>query len=525
MLACASAFAEDPVRIGTIRVESVDVFSPEEAAKGWIYRAANAIHMQTRESFLRKQLLFREGDVLDIAQLEETERNLRALPFIKIASVTASVPQGGVSDVLVRTQDSWTTQPGGSFGSKGGRTAYSVEFQEVDVLGTGRSISFAYDHGTERTTRSIEYSDPYLFRPFWRGRLLYADNSDGRQRVLEVKRPFYSFLALWSADGLLVRDVRNEKMYADGEVDAEFQHDRRERLLSYGRAIAASEAEAQRVTVGYDAVDDDFSPVVGRPNAYLPDRRSFRYVFTTFESVGNSFVTMNFVNRDSRDEDFNLAPRLFVRAAVSPRALGAPSTSAFAELAASGGALLREESFGEAAIDVQSRFDDGTRNTMVSVFLGYVKKLPTERLQTFVGRLQFDRGWHLDRDVQFAADGATGLRGYRLHAFTGDKRVILNLEDRFFFEREYLQLFSPGAVAFVDTGMAEPEGRPLRLGDLKTDVGVGLRIAIGRAASNNILRFDCAYALNRDPMGRRGFLVSFSSSQAFSFGLESRSGQ
>src|SRR5450756_15584 len=101
MLACASALAEGPVRIGTIRIESVDVFSPDEAAKGWIYRAANTIHMQTRESFLRKQLLFREGDVLDIARLEETERNLRALPFIKIASVTASVPQGGVSDVLV----------------------------------------------------------------------------------------------------------------------------------------------------------------------------------------------------------------------------------------------------------------------------------------------------------------------------------------------------------------------------------------------------------------------------------------
>jgi outer membrane protein assembly factor BamA len=122
------------IRVGTIQIESNDVFTPEEAAKGWFYRAANSIHLPTRTSFLRKQLLFKEGEVLNIARLAETERNLRALPFIKSASVTASAPHDGISDVLVVTQDAWTTEPGGSFGSKGGRTTYSFEFQETDLL-------------------------------------------------------------------------------------------------------------------------------------------------------------------------------------------------------------------------------------------------------------------------------------------------------------------------------------------------------------------------------------------------------
>ena len=49
---------------------------------------------------------------------------------------------------------------------------------------------------------------------------------------------------------------------------------------------------------------------------------------------------------------------------------------------------------------------------------------------------------------------------------------------------------------------------------LKTDIGVGIRVGLPRTPKN-LLRIDFAYALNRDPLGRRGFIVSFSSGQAF----------
>jgi hemolysin activation/secretion protein len=117
--------------------------------------------------------------------------------------------------------------------------------------------------------------------------------------------------------------------------------------------------------------------------------------------------------------------------------------------------------------------------------------------------------------VQLAADGASGLRGYRLHAFTGDRRLIANLEDRIRLTPELLHLFQLGAAVFVDAGYAWPAGSPIRLSDLRLDAGVGLRIALPRAAKHSLLRFDLAYALRPDLLGRRGWLVSFSSSQAF----------
>jgi outer membrane protein assembly factor BamA len=516
----------DPVRIGAIRIESNNVFSADEAAKGWFYRLANRIHIETHEGFLRKQLLFREGETLNIAKLAETERNLRALPFIKSASVVASAPRDGVSDVLVVTQDAWTTQPGGSFGSKGGKTTYSVEFQETDLLGWGKAVSIAYDHGSERTVRSILYQDPYLFAPFWGGKLIYADNSDGRQRALEVSRPFYSFQTPWSADLSLEHLTEREKLYQDGEEFSTFQHERRDRFYSYGRAIRATESGALRWTAGVEYLDEDFTSLNGDPAPIVPDRRRFRYIFGTYESVGNAFATLNYINRDSRYEDFNLAPRLFVKAAYSPAWLGAPRNSSFLETELSGGYSFGDDSFAQAEIDAQSRFESGPQNTIVSAFVGYARRFrDVSPLQTFVARAQYDQGRRLDQDVQFAADGLAGLRGYQLHSWTGDKRFLANLEQRFFSEREYLQLASPGAVVFFDTGAATPHGTSLwSLRQFHSDIGVGIRIAIARAGGNNILRIDFAYPFDKDPRGRHGLLVSFSSSQAFKFRRSSPSG-
>jgi hypothetical protein len=530
-LLCAAVFglaAPDAavVHIGRIQIESNDVFSPDEAAKGWFYRAANTIHIETRLSFLRKQLLFSEGDVLDIARLAETERNLRALPFIKSASVTASAPHDGLADILVVTQDAWTTEPGGSFGSKGGKTTYSVEFQETDLLGTGRQVSLAYDQGTERTSRLISIQDPYLFRPFWRGKLLLADNSDGRQRQIEIGRPFYSFSTPWAADALASRLVEENKLYQFGKTVSAFRHQENETLATYGRAIESNEFLAERWTGGLDFTEDRFFGVSGKPDPILPADRKFRYVFAAYEHVENAFETLNYVNRDSRYEDFNLAPRIFVKAGYSPIAFGAPANSFFGEAEWSGGIRFSDDAFAQTDVHVQSRFEGGPQNTIASAFLGYARRFRLVRMpQTFIARAQYDQGWRLDSDVQFEASGLTGLRGYALHAMTGDKRLILNVEQRFFSEREYLQLFSPGAVVFFDTGTALPKGVPFTVNRLRSDAGVGLRIAIGRAGGNNILRVDVAYPFQRDPTGRRGLLVSFSSSQAFPFRRTGPSGQ
>ena len=87
--------------------------------------------------------------------------------------------------------------------------------------------------------------------------------------------------------------------------------------------------------------------------------------------------------------------------------------------------------------------------------------------------------------------------------------MVLNFEERVYLGREVLQLASPAVVAFFDTGDAT-SGRFA----FKSDLGIGIRVGLPRTPKN-LLRLDFSYALNADPLGRRGWMISFSSGQAF----------
>lgn len=507
--------AQEPLRIGRITVTTFDVYTPQEAAVGWAYKATNRLHMQTRESVVRRFLLFSEGDVYDQSQLEQTERNLRALDFIKSASVTAGEPHDGLVDVYVITQDSWTTEPGLNFGSSGGSTNFGFELQESNLFGLGKQLVLLYDNNIERTRRGIQYRDPSFVRPYWTGDFLLTDNSDGSEQRVSIRRPFYTFDRKWSFQAFVDRFDKTTKLYANSYVESQFQTDERRLLVAYGRAIAPNMKRAYRLTTGLDWIDDDFRHVEEAPDAVLPDERDFHYVFGQFEYTQNGFVKINYVNRDDRFEDINLGTQFLLKLGISPEGLGADDTTGTARLVLNKGHAFGENAFVLADTRYETRIGGATnRNAIAGADIRFVRRIGGVHPQAFASRLHLDRGWDLDRDVQFFADGDTGLRGYRLYAFEGDKTMIVNLEHRVFLGRELWQAIQPGVAIFVDTGAATPKGVPLSLGSFRTDVGVGLRIGITRS-SRNMVRFDLAYALDEDPRGEKGFMVSFSSSQAF----------
>jgi len=162
---------------------------------------------------------------------------------------------------------------------------------------------------------------------------------------------------------------------------------------------------------------------------------------------------------------------------------------------------------------VSTRLASGIQNASTSANLLYVNRDGDERPRTFVAHLAVRSGWRMDPQLQFFADGLNGLRGYRTHTFEGSRSVVVNVEERFYLGHEVLQLASPALVAFIDAGNAT-NGGMRSLMTLKMDIGVGIRVGLPRTPKN-LLRIDFAYAVNRDPLGRRGLLVSFSSGQAF----------
>src|SRR5690349_12798990 len=122
-------------RIGHILIQVDDVFEKTESL-AWPYRAVNALHINSRESTIAAQLLFRSGDVFDRRVLDETERLLRDQRYLNEATIATTTynEADNTVDVSVRVHDVWTLSPGISIGRKGGSNSGHVELEENNFL-------------------------------------------------------------------------------------------------------------------------------------------------------------------------------------------------------------------------------------------------------------------------------------------------------------------------------------------------------------------------------------------------------
>jgi hypothetical protein len=499
----------EPLRIGHITLDAVPVYNEEEVTHGRFYSLVNVLHVQTRTELLRRFLLFREGDPYDPVRLEETERNLRLFGFLESASVTASAPHDGVVDVAVVTHDALTTSVTGDFTNDGGVASYDFDIAQKDLFGSGSELDLRIDHGVERSANTIELHHPAALGPYWNLDTIYSKNSDGNQEMVALERPLFSYRTPWTASFLFDRVLRNDRIFQQGEVAARFRHEHRQLVFSHSKVLHKNREGSSSFVGGFEALDDTFSHLKGRPIDLIPAGRHFRFLDGGYESTRFHYMKLDYIDRDLREQDFNLGRFTSVHAAVSPRRSGKNALTFRLRATEGMGYAFSGHSFVISQISATTRAPHD-RNTIVSLDARSVTRFQTRYPQAFVARVRLDLGWQLDRDVQFLADGQSGLRAYPDFAFEGSRRLIVNAEHRIFLGRELLQIFGPSIAVFADSGQAVDGA----FRGMKSDVGVGLRIGIARYDAA-LIRIDWAYALNSSPLNRRGHVWSISTMHAF----------
>ena len=499
----------EPLRIGHISIDAVPVYSDAEVTRGRFYGLVNVLHVQTRAELLRRFLLFQEGDPYDPIRLEETERNLRLFDFLESASVTASAPHDGMVDVAVVTHDALTTSVTGDFTNDGGVASYDADISQKDLFGSGSELDLRVDHGVERSANTIEFHHPAAFGPYWNLDTIYSKNSDGNQETIALERPLFFYRTPWTASFRFDHVLRNDRIFQRGEVATRFRQEHRQLAFSYAKVFHENREGSARFVGGFEALDDAFSHLSGRPLDLIPDSRHFRFLDGGYESTRFRYVKLDYIDRDLREQDFNLGRFTSVHAAVSPHRSGNNALTFRLRATEGAGYAFSEHSFVIGQISASTRTPHD-RNTIVSLDARSVTRFQTRYPQAFVTRVRLDLGWQLDRDVQFLAEGQSGLRAYPDFAFEGSRRLILNAEHRIFLGHELMQIFGPSIAVFADSGQAV--NGPFR--GMKSDAGVGLRIGIARYDAA-LIRIDWAYALNASPLNRRGHVWSISTMHAF----------
>lgn len=185
--------------LGKIQVVIGDVFDltkPEEDV--WVGRTANRLHVTTRERVIRRVLLFAEGEQVLERRIYETERLLRALPFVKTARIDPEVLPDGTVVAVVRVRDAWTTQVNVGASKVGGQSALNLGVDEKNFLGTGKSVAFDLSKNHERSTWGLAYGDPQFLGSRWTVAAHTQYLTDGFNRGIQVERPFYALETTWS---------------------------------------------------------------------------------------------------------------------------------------------------------------------------------------------------------------------------------------------------------------------------------------------------------------------------------------
>ncbi len=486
--------------IGRIIVTPNDIFDPSiPAESGWLYRAANKLHINTRPAVIRGQLLFKTGDPYDAQLVQENERLLRRNDYLYEVTIVPVAWDGHTVDLEVRTKDVWTLNPGFNFGRSGGKNETSVHVQEQNLLGTGRKVEVAWGSNVDSTAWTFSFVDPHFLESFTRLAASYSDADDGDTKFLSLNRPFYALDTRWAAGTTLNDSTYIDDRYELGKKVGEFKAHDQYYEVSGGWSDGLVSGWVSRWTLGATWQESQFEPEPGRSlGGPLPPDRKFVYPWIGFERVQNAFVERVNLNQIDRTEDVLVGFRGWARLGYASEALGSKSDALLLSGYAQDGTDLtpRQSLFGSAW--ASGRYEGGAvQNGILGAESRYY--LSTSARSKFYASLSGTVTENLDEDQQLSLGGDTGLRGYPLRYQAGTARALLTLEQRYYTKWYPFRLVHVGGAVFFDMGRTW--GRDVTgatsLGMLK-DVGVGLRLGSSRSAFGNVVHIDLAFPLDGD---------------------------
>jgi hypothetical protein len=490
--------------IGEVRIDNGNIFDlADEKENGILYRAANALHIQTRASIIRRQLLFKPGERVSARLIEETERLMRSNRIFYDVSIVPVGYRDGVVDIEVRTRDTWTLEPGVSASRAGGvnKTGWSV--RDTNALGTGVLIGANRSTDADRSTTLYRVSLPHAFDGWTAIDYSHSRLSDGQSNAMSIARPFYALDARWAAGFSTSTDTRIDSLFSNGAKVAQFRHSQESAEAFGGWSAGLVNQWTHRYSVGLSYQKDTYNeepdlpaPV---PPLQIPPDQTLVSPFFRYELVHDNYEKVK--NRDliERPEYFAMGTQSSIQLGRSLTGLGSTQNLWLYSASASDGFRLPSNRvlLGSASVSGQTGYAPLDRQLASGSIRFYGH--PDSRTLAFAS-LSGDTLRDPTSSSQLVLGGDTGLRGYPRNYQTGDRRLLFNVEERVYTDWYPFRLIRVGGAAFYDRGRAwgGPGESPSSARWL-SNVGFGLRFLSTRSSFGNVVHVDFAFPLNRDP--------------------------
>lgn len=507
----ADAAGVEGLPIGPITVEVLDVYDPRIPGEaGRFGRTVNAIHYRSRESVVRRELLFREGEPLVGDLLAQSERNLRALGIFARAQVNVMPPgPDGRVPVHVRVSDGWSLQIGGGFGRSGGQNRYDFGIEEENFLGRAYKLAYKRKVTFTRNEQRVSFVDRRLFGRPESLRLDYSRLEDGRERKFSYEHPFLSIEGRHAHDVYAAETLERYKIYDNGEVIREYDSLLRDVHVMYRRMLKRTGHDAAwRGGIGWNYGESIYRPLPGATAAQLvdlpPSTRRMGPWFT-LEFLDTDFASVDGLFRPGRVEDLNLGTEFSASLNPSATALGSTDNRTRLELRLSRGRRFGERSFAVLGGKLNQDLGLGWRAAGGSVLLRAWRPSSPRKVDALLieySTLGGEPGQYL------YLGGSPGLRGFKENQFRGAHSALAVVEARRYGKWIPLRFLQPGLVFFAEGGAVWGGGTRLNRDAFHADLGVGLRLALIKGAGNSIIKVDFAIPVGNRPAGSAGHQVT-----------------
>ncbi len=547
MAAPDSASSSAPLRVGTISIAVSDIFSEHEVASATgvnrlLRRGMNALHINTRYGVLRRELVFAEGDSLDLTRLAESERNLRALGILNRISVapTDTAADGQVG-VAITARETWTLGVGVNFALAGnGDIRWNVALTEKNFLGSGTVVQGSVGNDLDAT-----YGGVYLRRDHVLGTPLRVDfnideRSDGHDRWARVALPFRADDQRWSmnvegwtrryagryylsnAGPSGVDPTRPASLYARVPRDDRGAQIEVLRLLGDGAGD-----RLWRAGMGLEVRDLDHE--LGSGLFYLSDGRvaDLGYLadpgeplhrdqgvsvwpYFTLASKSRRWVKTRFLQRYGNMEDVPLGPVWEIRIGPTGPSVGGTAGygTAWRGLVGASNWVQAGENFllQSLAVDASVLADqDDDRQHLVDLLLGAYRRVgPAERPYTFKTFVEAVHAGGRRGDKVTVLGLDRGLRTLDIDGMAGDRLLRWSAEVGRLLPVVPLDLVQVGWGVFYSGGIARWQDEDRDLADARHEIGAGLRFGGTRSGTADLARVDVTW----DATGETGVVIT-----------------
>lgn len=513
-------------RIAYVHIDNASIFDDSDPNLdkrfGWAYRAANALHVRTRDWVIRRELLFQPGDCFSAFLAGESERILRNYNFLSEVDIYPVPQPDSTVHVIVDTRDEWSTRVDVRFRTADGFGLSGVRVTEDNLLGSGQTLGLSFYEREVAREYGAFYYTPQVLGTRWDLRAELGRTRPGTFVRQELSYPYVGEVSKWAGRQSFHREDRYFDYLAGDDPGLDAPH-----ILLPLRDQFFDAAVVRRIgqpgnmaLVGAALTYEELSypgmvevVATGNYEERVPaDSATVAQVAPQARELNNirGFLLLGhrsawWVRRRGFDsmrgqEDVRLGAEVGVAIGRSLPSLEADD-DLFATLSLysgieAGDALLIGRARLDSRRDLEARASTSEWEDVYldTELLTYLKTAGLPR-HTFLLRVAGFGGWHTRTPFQLSLGGLQAVRGYDPERFPGGRRLVVNLEDRFYIGWPLPDVLDMGGTVFIDAGRSWAGDVPFGTDSgWKAAAGVGLRTSFP-AGGRSTYRLDVAWPI------------------------------